>query len=178
VSKKITYISIAATALALSYGLLLLLGRSAADTYIDEDGVVEWLGALALLVASALFLLAFLRSRGQSEYGRAKRLALLLLAVAFFVAAGEELSWGQRILGLETPAGLLDANRQDEINLHNLDLPVSDAGRGFQLFWISFGVLLPAAAALSSRVRRSIGRLLPILPLWVALLLGAWVSNP
>jgi hypothetical protein len=172
---KIAYISIAAAALALSYGLLIPLGTSAVDGYINEDGVIEWLGALALLAASALFLLAFLRSRRQSEYGRVKRLALFLLAVAFFFGAGEELSWGQRILGLETPAGLLDANRQDEINVHNFGA-LNDDGpvpvwRWFQLFWISFGILLPATAALSSRVRRSVGRFLPILPLWLALLL-------
>jgi hypothetical protein len=41
----------------------------------------------------------------------------------------------------------------------------------FQLFWFTFGVLLPVGAALSSWARRSLGRFLPILPLWVALLL-------
>ena len=62
-SRKITYISVAAAGIALSYGLLFLLGTSAVDAYIDEDGVVESIGALALLAASVFFFLAFLWSR-------------------------------------------------------------------------------------------------------------------
>jgi hypothetical protein len=35
--------------------------------------------------------------------------------------AGEEVSWGQRILGLQTPETLAEINRQDELTLHNID---------------------------------------------------------
>lgn len=34
--------------------------------------------------------------------------------------AGEEISWGQRILGFETPDALREVNRQDEFTLHNV----------------------------------------------------------
>jgi hypothetical protein len=42
-----------------------------------------------------------------------------LLSVCF-ISFGEEISWGQRIFGIETPAFIADANRQSELNFHNL----------------------------------------------------------
>ena len=33
---------------------------------------------------------------------------------------GEEISWGQRILGFATPESMADVNRQGEFNIHNL----------------------------------------------------------
>jgi len=36
------------------------------------------------------------------------------------VAAGEEMSWGQRIFNFQTPDFIARANRQSEFNLHNL----------------------------------------------------------
>jgi len=43
----------------------------------------------------------------------------LLGALGLFMIAGEEISWGQRIFGLETPEFYLEHNTQKEINLHN-----------------------------------------------------------
>ena len=51
---------------------------------------------------------------------RAQALAYALLAVLSVLAAGEEISWGQRLLGLETPESVRDANLQEELNVHNL----------------------------------------------------------
>jgi hypothetical protein len=68
--RNFIYISIAVVALVLSYGLL-FLGPSAADTYSNEndDTIVEWLGALALLATSVLFFFAFFQSRGRATTG-------------------------------------------------------------------------------------------------------------
>ena len=41
-------------------------------------------------------------------------------AAIFFFGAGEEISWGQRIFGVETPEWMEEHNRQKEMNLHNL----------------------------------------------------------
>ena len=43
-----------------------------------------------------------------------------MLAVASFVLAWEEISWGQRILGFETPDEIEQINAQQETNLHNM----------------------------------------------------------
>jgi hypothetical protein len=150
---------------------------------IREDGLVEYLGALAFLAASVLFAIGWKRSaddhgaRSNSLIGkvRARNSWLLLLALAFFFAAGEEISWGQRVVGFATP-DVLDSNVQDEVTLHNL--PVFDPtntssffhmNRLFTYFWFSFAIAVPLACR-NVRVRALVHRLrLPIVPLTIGL---------
>ena len=44
-----------------------------------------------------------------------------MLSIVFFLIAGEELSWGQRIFDLATPDYLSSVNEQDELNFHNIN---------------------------------------------------------
>jgi hypothetical protein len=46
----------------------------------------------------------------------------ITLAVLFFFAAGEEISWGQRIFNFETSGIFKSNNLQQETNLHNLEI--------------------------------------------------------
>jgi hypothetical protein len=64
------------------------------------------------------------------------------------VAAGEEISWGQRLFELDTPPALVDGNRQDELNLHNVD-GLQDKAVIAQLTVAAAGVVLACAAKLS-----------------------------
>ena len=82
-----------------------------------EDGPIEYAGFACFLAASALAFVAASRIRQD----RRAALAAVALGAVLFVAAGEEISWGQRLLDVETPAALVDRNRQDELNLHNID---------------------------------------------------------
>ncbi|NNU80389.1 hypothetical protein HMH01_08030 [Halovulum dunhuangense] len=79
-----------------------------------EDGPVEYATALLFVIAAGL---AFAASRR----GPGGRYALMHLALAlgFLVCAGEEISWGQRLLDYSTPATLDALNAQGEFNLHN-----------------------------------------------------------
>jgi len=156
--------------IALAYAVL-LLPSDAVDAYVKEDGIVEWIGAIGLFAASASFFWLALRSRGR--WGGIKRLAALGLAIVFFFGGGEEISWGQRVLGFETPEELSESNAQDETNVHNLEIfdGLLTVERLFQLFWIVFAVLIPIVCALALNARRWIGNLLPIMPLAVAILL-------
>jgi len=43
----------------------------------------------------------------------------LILSIGFAFIFGEEISWGQRIFGIETPEYISQYNKQNEINLHN-----------------------------------------------------------
>ena len=43
-----------------------------------------------------------------------------VLSICFLFVAGEEISWGQRLLNIETPDILMKHNKQGEITLHNL----------------------------------------------------------
>lgn len=103
-----------------------------------EDGPIEWSTFTGFVLASGLATGAAVRARS------ARRLALAIaaLAVVLFVAAGEEISWGQRLLDVETPAVLVDGNRQDELNLHNVDGLQDKAVLG-QLGIAGAGVALP-----------------------------------
>lgn len=154
-------VAIGALFLALTY-LALAADDVTAGALTREDAWVESLGAAAFLAAGVLFVRAFRRSRESTWLVRA-----FLIAVAVFcvVAAGEEISWGQRILGIATPAELAAVNKQDETNLHNIEgLPFST----YQLvvvFWFSFTILVPLAARLHRPAARLLERALPIVPL-------------
>jgi len=83
-----------------------------------EDGPVETAGFACFFAAAVLAIVSAQRLR--STHRRAAAV-VLALSVAMAVAAGEEISWGQRLLDLDTPQVLVDGNRQDELNLHNID---------------------------------------------------------
>jgi hypothetical protein len=123
-----------------------------------------------------LFLIAFARSRPCDRSAGAhfaKRLALLALAVLCLFAAGEEISWGQRLLGYGTPEGIRSVNEQGELNVHNLAGVESWFGYLASAFWAGFAVLLPLASALHEPTRRFLRRYLPIYPASLALLFVA-----
>jgi hypothetical protein len=85
---------------------------------IDEDSLLEWLQFACILAASLLFALLSVRLfRGGR---RGVGLLYLLLTLGAFFIAGEEISWGQRILGIRTPEALEAINAQQEISVHNI----------------------------------------------------------
>src|SRR5688572_15161755 len=85
-----------------------------------EDGLFEDLSAICFFCASALFAFAFWRSGGRDaaratgEPRRRRNVWFALLAILFFFGGGEEISWGQRIFGWETPGAFQQANLQRE----------------------------------------------------------------
>lgn len=86
--------------------------------YTREDGIVEWLTVLGLLLGCIVCARRFLRLR---KLRNAWFLFVtIMLAIMLFFAAGEEISWGQRILGLKSPEYFIENNTQGETNLHNL----------------------------------------------------------
>jgi hypothetical protein len=114
-----------------------------------EDGVIEELSAVLLLVASALSLWVAWRV-GRRD----RRFPMhLFLAFLFFVMCGEEISWGQRYLGLETPEALAAVNVQGEINFHNMFGYFFD--HMFIAAFFTWLVLAPLAAAYSRFFRRA-----------------------
>jgi len=86
-----------------------------------EDGPVEQLTALTFFIAGILGCVACYR-RGLNW----TTVPLGLMTAFFIMAAGEEISWGQRFFELETPALMAQYNVQKEINLHNLFGYVAD----------------------------------------------------
>jgi hypothetical protein len=126
------------TAIVCAIGVALAGPEWVSHGWTREDGPIEYAGFACFLGASALAFVAASRIR------RAHRpaLAAVTLGALLLVAAGEEISWGQRLFEIETPAALVDGNRQDELNLHNVDGLQQKAVIG-QLAVACAGVLLP-----------------------------------
>lgn len=103
--------------------------------YTIEDGLVEWLTVLGLLLGSFASLRHTFTLRKERRF--IFLLATFLLGIFLFFAAGEEISWGQRILGIESSDYFKQHNTQGETNFHNLVLGGVRINR-----WIfSFGLI-------------------------------------
>ena len=120
--KLITTIEvILCTALFIFTGYGMYLGSQGQESFnplVQEDGLVENLTALFLFGASMVSLYrAF-------EYRKMKKplwvLTAAVIAFLFFFAAGEEISWGQRIFNIQSSEFFLEHNKQAETNLHNM----------------------------------------------------------
>ena len=186
-------------------GLLLLLaylpalaGTDVLNAWSREDGPVESLGALAFLAAAIVFAAVYrLSRRGPQPWWTARVIAghpgYLALCVVMFVVCMEEISWGQRILGIRTPEAIARVNRQRQLNLHNLDWfhghdrnhqrksameLTHNMDRLFSGFNVLLGVLVPLAYR-REKWRGALDRLgAPILPLATGLLfVGSYVPQ-
>ena len=86
--------------------------------YTVEDGLVEWLTVLGLLLGSAVCIYRFIKLRRKKT---AIFLAItLLLGILLFIVAGEEVSWGQRLFGIQSSEFFKENNTQGETNFHNM----------------------------------------------------------
>ncbi len=105
-----------------------------------EDGPVEW-ATVTVLLFLAWILLRDLPKLGRVLPGWQKAGGWLLFVLAL-LAAGEEISWGQRIFGWETGERMQELNLQSETNLHNLVPPL--LFNGLIIFALGIGfVLIP-----------------------------------
>jgi hypothetical protein len=108
-----------------------------------EDSIGEWMTFFAFLAAGVVVLRCF---RWRRLMTRWTALYLAALAGLLLVCAGEEISWGQRIVGFHTPDFMDDANEQGEFNLHNMGFtnlrPIVIFATFIQLFGIGLPIVL------------------------------------
>lgn len=117
---------------------------------ISEDGILE--NASAVLWGCAAMLLAITIFRKMIHGQKFRGVSLELLLMIFFILClGEEISWGQRILDLKTPAMLSAINVQNEITLHNIG-SISVFSNLFFLIAIGFFLILPYLMNRSVRI--------------------------
>lgn len=102
----------------LIFTLILVYAPDFYDWLSLEDHLIENLTALALLVTSITF---FLTAAKSINLKLAFKVLFIFLGLIFFLGAGEEISWGQRVFGINTPEGLKAINDQDELNFHNIN---------------------------------------------------------
>ena len=94
--------------------VLAFVHEGAFRSIVREDSVLEWSEVGAYAIAAVTAAQIAWRARG------VVRSAYVGLACASAIAIGEELSWGQRVVNATTPERVAAANRQHELNLHNL----------------------------------------------------------
>lgn len=188
-SNRTILVTVALLALAASYSTMLVLESGQIRFLTREDGIVESVGAFAFLIASVISILCFFRDPQGNDlhvFRTRRNHVFLFLAVFFFIGFGEEISWGQRFLGLETPSTLSEVNVQNEINLHNLEVfhgreasgerkdfraLLLNPGRLFSIFWFLFCLVLPLACFASRSLKARMGRYnIPIASLWFSAL--------
>jgi hypothetical protein len=73
-------------------------------------------------------------------------MAAFAIGTIFIVIGMEEISWGQRIVGWDTPGVLFSGNAQDETNLHNF------FNNWFSIVYPVAGVVLLAGQLVSLRL--------------------------
>ncbi len=103
----------------------------------QEDSWVEWLTVAMFGSASAAFALIGMK-RGLRTGWFAWGLALFC-----FVVAGEEISWGQRLIGFVPPEVFLQKNYQVEANFHNLFNEQMGPKWMIVFVLVGWGLLLP-----------------------------------
>jgi hypothetical protein len=102
--------------------------------YVREDGFIEWLTIVAL--SSGAFLCFYRTFKLKSQRTFMFLLGMVLMGLVFIFGVGEEISWGQRILNIESSEFFMKHNAQREINIHNLIV------NGKKINKIIFGTLL------------------------------------
>jgi len=119
---------------------MLVLARHAEPTYdalMQEDKVVEWATVAFFLLAGIVRLRTALIHR---------RVFDGLVALFCLFVAGEEISWGQRLMGYTPPPVFLEHNTQQELTLHNFAEIFGAPKWTLSAALFGYGILLPLAA--------------------------------
>ncbi len=105
------------------FTILLIFNSEAYNFLSKEDHLIEYLSSIFLAITGLFFLKASIYSK-KIVSGKSKKwntILFVFLAVVFLIAAGEEISWGQRLFNFRTPEYLGRLNEQNEFNFHNVD---------------------------------------------------------
>jgi hypothetical protein len=145
------------------YGFILLRQDPGAfHIWIREDGLAEWLTFVEL---SMMFIYSFTVSFSFEHCSETKaaRRAWFFLGLLFLFGAMEEISWGQRILGIESPEWFMRHNRQSEINIHNLviygkNLNKLVFGKLLTIIILIYIVVMPLLYRTNKRMKEFINR--------------------
>lgn len=134
------------------YCTLFLMPAELRYALMKEDGAFETAAAACWLLCAVIFFFLYIADRSGNDFMLFKtrrNIFLLLLAGLFFAGFGEEISWGQRIFGLQTPDPLKEINEQCELNIHNL--AGFQVERLFSLFWFTYAFAVPLTIKISRR---------------------------
>ena len=131
--------------------LIIVMGVRIVDPQAYEDWVIGEIGLVELATPLAAFI-GFLiavrmswRLKSLPDRGLL-RAWIVLLGLACFYLAGEELSWGQQLFHWQTPEAVAEINDQQETNLHNISSWFDQKPRLLLELWVLIGgILVPLA---------------------------------
>lgn len=148
------WVSFGFLVLVATYGAVpaffLKLGHSVPPFLLTEDGLYEMTGALACILASTFLISAYWKTKPRNVW-------LILFAMGALVLGLEELSWGQRLMGISLPEGVKGINFQGELNLHNSKLLQSrngDIGYLLRKSYLLYFVVFPFGLILFPSLQR------------------------
>ena len=116
-NKKINFLHSILSLTIVSTVFLFYYSNSVYNSFVAEDGIIEYLTAIFLLSIS-IFLIKKLFE--MEKIISVNNLGIIIFSIIFFFGFGEEISWGQRIFNIETPPFFSENNLQSETNIHNL----------------------------------------------------------
>ena len=128
-------------------------------TLAKEDNLVEWATVFFFVLAGIFSLVRFFHTKKRTEW------FFLLFGIGCMLFALEEISWGQRIFGIESTSFFLENSDQQEINVHNvINEWFSVRTKNIAaLVLFSYGAVLPLAA-LNRHVRAFVNKLGVLVP--------------
>jgi hypothetical protein len=142
---------------------------------VKEDHLIEYLSFFGLFFAGIAWLITFVRSNEGHQLWRwhtQRNFVYLAIALLLLFGAGEEITWGQRILGFSTP-DTFQGNEQGEASIHNMPMFNStnksnpfQMNRMFNYWCLAWGILVPLTAKFSRKARsfwQTFG--VPVMPL-------------
>jgi len=126
-------------------------------TYVIEDGFIEWMTVLPLLLMAAISISRLIKL---APYRNSWFVLSMLLFIGFCIfAAGEELSWGQRLFNWKSTEFFKENNAQKETNFHNLivagkSINLIVFSRLMILFMVFYLLVLPILYHRNLKIRR------------------------
>jgi len=141
-------------AIILSVLGLAYYSRDLYELYMQEDHFGEWLTAALFAIGGGIRMRHALKERRAFDG---------LVALFSFFVAGEEFSWGQRLIGYTPPAWFLSHNVQQETTLHNFADVFGRPKWSLIAVLVGYGLLLPLAYRLAPtrRVMERVGATAP-----------------
>ena len=103
-----------------------------------EDNLLEYLQFFLYLIAGVYSFKIY--KIFKQKKNKLNTWIFLFLSIGLFFVAFEEISWGQRILGIDTPDNIKELNFQNELTIHNLEIFQHFALHTTYLFIAFYGI--------------------------------------
>lgn len=106
----------------------------------SENGLVEFLQVIFLFI-SIIFLIKFFKKK-YTETGIFEKIFAVIYLSGIIYYFFEEISWGQHLIGWQTPVFFSHLNHQNETNIHNISSIFNEVPRNLLLIWSSLSFFL------------------------------------